>query len=325
MSCARTEVLVVSGLSGAGKTTAIDAIEDQGYYCVDNLPPQVISNTLQACVDGEMCQIAFGLDVRTRVFLDGVGEFLDDLASRDDVELKVLFLDASDSALLNRFRSTRRPHPLSAAESSRHPNAPALAVMDGIRLERERLAPLRARARLVIDTTDLSVHDLRRAVLDWLSPDGGGEGRMRTRFVSFGFKYGAPMDADLMLDVRFLPNPYFVPELRPFTGQDGPVRDFVLSSKVTEQYLDRALALLEFCLPRFATEGKSYLTVAIGCTGGRHRSVAIADWLASRLVKQSERSLDVMHRDIGRANSLRAPRGDGPEEAGSLGLPGVER
>lgn len=294
-----TRVVVVTGLSGAGKSTATNALEDLGYYCVDNLPAPVVGETLDACEAGGSERIALGIDVRMRNFLDSAGEVLDAIAAAGDRDLQIVFLDASDEALLRRFSSTRRPHPLSRAPGR---EVVAKALLDGIRMERERLASLRARASLVLDTTALSVHDLRRRIVHAFGPGVGATPRMRTRMLSFGFKYGPPVDADLVLDVRFLRNPYFVDELRDLPGTEPAVRDYVLSDGDTARFIEHAKSLLEFCLPRFEREGKAYLTVAIGCTGGRHRSVALTERMAALLAESSGLDIDVMHRDVERAH-----------------------
>lgn len=291
-------VLIVTGLSGAGKSTALHALEDLGFFCVDNLPVPVMASTLSACETGGVARVAMGIDVRVRKFLDSAVDVIDSLRVPGQRDVDILFLDATDEALLRRFSSTRRPHPLSHAlgpESTR-----AVAVLDGIRLERERLAPLRAQAKQVIDTTELSVHELRRRVLEVYGPGAGGQPRMSTRMVSFGFKYGPPVDADLIFDVRFMPNPFFVTVLRPLSGLDGPVRDFVLETQDARTFSEKTLSLLEFCLPRYEREGKSYLTIGVGCTGGRHRSVVLADSLSRDLSTRTGLRIDVVHRDIDR-------------------------
>jgi len=296
---ARTLVVVVTGVSGAGKSTAVHALEDLGFFCVDNLPTPVMKSTLEAFATVGVRRIAIGIDVRVRGFLDAAAPALESLQVPGERELSVLFLDASDEALLRRFSSTRRPHPLSTTLEPGSERA-ATAVLDGIRIERELLMPLRSRATLVLDTTRLSVHELRREVTVHFGPGAGRAPRMRTRFVSFGFKFGTPVDADLLFDVRFLENPYFVPELRDLPGSTQAVKDFVLAQPDCRGFLDRVASLLDFCLPRFEREGKSYLTVAIGCTGGRHRSVVITDELASLLRKRDGVSIDVVHRDVDR-------------------------
>jgi RNase adapter protein RapZ len=296
---ARTLVVVVTGVSGAGKSTAVRALEDLGFFCVDNLPTPVMKSTLEAFATVGVRRIAIGIDVRVRGFLDAAGAALESLQVTGERELSVLFLDASDEALLRRFSSTRRPHPLSTTLEPGSERA-ATALLDGIRIERELLMPLRGRATLVLDTTRLSVHELRREVTTHFGPGAGRAPHMRTRFVSFGFKFGTPVDADLLFDVRFLDNPYFVPELRDLSGSTRAVKDFVLAQPDSRGFLERVASLLEFCLPRFEREGKSYLTVAIGCTGGRHRSVVITDELVALLRKRDGASIDIVHRDIDR-------------------------
>ncbi|MFO0681180.1 MAG: RNase adapter RapZ [Sandaracinus sp.] len=290
---AKLHIVVVTGLSGAGRTSALRVLEDLGYFCVDNLPPKLVPAVVQEIVDTsdpsaptELDRIGFGVDVRTGSFLEGAGKALDALqASGHDVE--VLFLECADDALVRRYSETRRPHPLAAGGD----------VMEAIARERERLAPLRMRAKHVIDTSRLSVHDLRRTLVEHMAREGERP-QMRIRLVSFGFKFGLPVDADLVFDVRYLPNPHFVPELRPLTGLDAPVADYVLKEPETTELLEDVTRLLDRTLPRYEREGKAYLTIAIGCTGGRHRSVAIVEELARRFGKQ--RSVTVAHRDASR-------------------------
>jgi UPF0042 nucleotide-binding protein len=279
------QLVVVTGLSGAGRSTALRVLEDLGFYCVDNLPPRLAPGLLELLEAGkDPVRVGLGIDVRSGNFLEGADTALAELEARG-FPPDVLFLDAADDALVRRFSETRRPHRL-ANEGS---------VLDAIRLEREWLAPLRRRATRVIDTTHLTVHDLRRQLVQLVSgrPDGI---RMLTRVVSFGFKYGLPQDADLVFDLRFLPNPHFVPELRPQSGLDTKVRDYVLGTAEGQELLDDLSTLLAKLLPRYAAEGKSYLTIGIGCTGGRHRSVAMAEALAARLVQP----VVVAHRDVER-------------------------
>jgi UPF0042 nucleotide-binding protein len=292
-------VVVVSGLSGAGKSQALHALEDLGFFCVDNLPTALAPEAVTLCERGGMSRVALGIDVRVRAFLGEVAKVLHLLEAGGQRDLHVLFLDASDETLLRRFSETRRPHPLSA-EGQGAGSEGALAVLDGVRVERERLAPLRARATRVIDTTNTSVHDLRRILVAHFGPASGGAPRMVTRIVSFGFKYGSPVDADIVLDVRFLDNPYFVPGLKALTGQEGAVAAYVLGLPETREFLVRTLSLLQYVMPRYEREGKSYLTLAIGCTGGRHRSVVIADALARELSVSLGAPLAVVHRDLQR-------------------------
>ncbi len=294
----RPTVVVVTGLSGAGKSQALHALEDLGFFCVDNLPTLLAPQAVALCERGGMTRVALGIDVRVRAFLGEVGNVLQLLESGGQRDLQVLFLDASDETLLHRFSESRRPHPLSA--ESGHEGA--LAVLDGVRIERERLAPLRASATRVIDTTNTSVHELRRILVAHFGPASGGAPRMVTRFVSFGFKYGTPVDADLVLDVRFLDNPYFVPELKPLTGLDAPVVRHVMNAPETKEFLERTRGLLEYVMPKYEREGKSYLTIAVGCTGGRHRSVAIGEALGRTLSASMQADIAVVHRDVRRGN-----------------------
>jgi UPF0042 nucleotide-binding protein len=318
---ARTLVVVVTGVSGAGKSTAVRALEDLGFFCVDNLPTPVMKSTLDAFAAVGVRRIALGIDVRVRGFLDEAAAALELLSVPGERELSVIFLDASDEALLRRFSSTRRPHPLSTTLEPGSEQA-ATAVLDGIRIERERLTPLRARATMVLDTTRLSVHELRRQVTAQFGPGAGHAPRLHTRFVSFGFKFGTPVDADLLFDVRFLDNPHFVPELRDLPGTSEAVKKFVLAQPDSAGFLERVASLLEFCLPRFEREGKSYLTVAVGCTGGRHRSVVITDELGA-LLRRVGVAIDVVHRDVDRVR-MSGPGADPDHASPPLKLVGVK-
>lgn len=301
-------VVVVTGLSGAGKSQALNALEDLGFFCVDNLPTLLAPQAVTLCERGGMERVALGIDVRVRAFLEDVGTVLQTLESSGHRDLHVLFLDASDATLLRRFSETRRPHPLSA-EAAGSGAEGALAVLDGVRVERERLAPLRARATRVIDTTNTSVHELRRILVAHFGPASGGAPRMVTRFLSFGFKFGTPVDADVVLDVRFLDNPYFVPRLKLLTGLDPAVADYVLNAPETKEFLERTRSLLQYVMPRYEREGKSYLTIAIGCTGGRHRSVAIAEALAREMSASSGSQIAVVHRDLHRGHVTSSAEG----------------
>jgi len=289
---------VVTGMSGAGKSTALHALEDLSFYCVDNLPTPLIRETLAVCEKAGLNRVALGMDVRVRSFLEQAASILDELSESRAHDVHVLFFDASDEALLRRYSETRRPHPLSQSE---RPDHAALAVLDGVHIEREALAPLRQRATRILDTTQSSVHDLRRLVVSILGPRTGQAPRMAARIMSFGFKYGMPMEADVVFDVRFLDNPFFVPELRHLAGTDVRVIDYVLAREETLRFLDHARGLLAFTLPLYEREGKAYLTVAIGCTGGRHRSVVLARRLADELRAQMSMPISVTHRDVDRA------------------------
>ncbi|HEX7479735.1 MAG TPA: RNase adapter RapZ [Polyangiales bacterium] len=281
------QLVVVTGMSGAGRSTALRLLEDLGYFCVDNIPPALIPQLIELLAKGgELSRVGLGVDVRTGGFLEGAASVMDALIAGGH-EVELLFLESQDDELVRRFSETRRSHPL----------APGGNVVEAIHKERERLAPLRARAGMIIDTTGMSVHDLRRTLVDYIAR-GGKRTRMVTRVVSFGFKYGLPVDADLVFDLRYLPNPHFVPELRSHTGLEESVARFVLDAPETQELLTDLVALLSKLLPRYAREGKAYLTVAVGCTGGQHRSVAVAEALAARLRDQAEVVVD--HRDMHR-------------------------
>lgn len=296
-------LVVVTGLSGAGRSTALRALEDLGFFCVDNLPPGAFAVAFEECLRSNLTRVALGIDVRVRSFLDETLALLRQVSADPEIDYCLLFLDASDASLLARFSSTRRPHPLRIVSDRPLP----VAVVDGIRLERERLAPLRAHASLVIDTTDLSVHELRRRVVELFRPRLSGHEGMFTRFVSFGFKHGSPADVDVMFDVRFLDNPYFIDELRPLSGLDQPIVDYLLSLEPARRFVEYAEQMLTFLLPQYDREGKSYLTVGFGCTGGRHRSVALAEILGRRL-RDGGFAVEVAHRDLQRPSEQASPR-----------------
>ena len=282
---AALHIVIVTGMSGAGRSTALHVLDDLGFFCVDNLPPRLASELVgMLAPEKAFKRVGLGIDVRTGTFLEGATEVLDTLVVAGHT-VEVLFLDANDETLVRRFSETRRPHPL----------APGGDIVAAIQKERERMAPLRARTTHVIDTTDLSVHDLRRLLVEWVAGTGAKR-TMTTRIVSFGFKYGIPVDADLVFDLRYLPNPHFVPELKPHLGTDPRVAKFVLDAPETGELLEDLERMLARLLPRYEREGKAYLTVAVGCTGGRHRSVAIAEELARRL-RTKEREIVVVHRD----------------------------
>ena len=283
-------IIVVTGVSGAGKSTALRVLEDLGFFCVDNLPAPLVGDFLEmAQTRPDISRVALGMDARGRVFGAGSEALRGELIEAG-YEVAVLFLDASDEALVRRFSESRRPHPLSGSGG----------VPEGIRAEREALWQVRSQADHVIDTTLLNVHELRR-LLHQLVTGGQLGAELTLRLVSFGFRYGVPVDADLLFDVRFLPNPYFNEDLRQLSGQDQQVGDFVFSHEVSREFLDRCVELLEFLLPHYRREGKSYLTTALGCTGGRHRSVALVERLAQQL--EVPHSVNVTHRDMVRHQS----------------------
>jgi RNase adapter protein RapZ len=310
MDSSTPELVVVTGLSGAGRSTAVAALEDLGYFCVDNLPTPVVPATLRSLHDAGVVRVALGIDVRVGAFFAEAADVVGDLIRDGRYAVRVIFLDASDEVLLRRFAGTRRPHPLSQGALGPKVREPR-AVLDGVRMEREQLSRLRVLATSVIDTTALSVHELRRRVIELLSGSCGVR-TLRTRIVSFGFKYGCPMDADVVLDVRFLSNPFFVESLRDRLGTDPDVSRYVLDNPEGRGMLARSLELLRFCIPGFEKEGRSYVTVAVGCTGGMHRSVAMAEALATCLAEELSLRIDVIHRDATREGA--SVRAGGPSE-----------
>ncbi len=281
-------VVVITGHSGAGKSEAIAAFEDGGYFCVDNLPPRMI-DSLGELFNHEgsgVRRAAIVSDVRGGEYFDELVAVLDDL-SADGLDLRVLFLEAAEETLLDRYKETRRRHPL----------APEGRVVDGIREERELLAPLRERADYVIDTSDLSGGQLRRRIAEEMI-GAESEAKLAITLLTFGFKNGPPRDADLTLDVRFLPNPHYDTDLRPLTGLDASVREYVESGTQAGEFYGRLLPLLEFLVPAYVAEGKTHLTIAVGCTGGRHRSVTVADRIRRDLAARDDVTVRVKHRDV---------------------------
>ena len=287
-------IVVVTGLSGAGRSTALRVLEDLAFHCIDNLPTPLLQQAVTLWSAGVAdARIALGMDVRVGAYLDDAARAVRELRG-GGARVHVLFLDAADEALVRRYSESRRPHPLAA-------HAPQEDLAQLIQHERERLGGLRAMADRVIDTTRLTVHDLRRELIAHFSGEVGTTLQMTTRVVSFGFKYGVPVDADNVFDARFLPNPHFVPTLRPRTGRDPEVARFVLGTPEGAEYLDAVTSLLVPLLPRYAREGKVTLTLAVGCTGGRHRSVAIAEALGARLREAgAPGDVRVSHRDAER-------------------------
>jgi UPF0042 nucleotide-binding protein len=280
--------VVLTGLSGAGKSQAVRALEDLGYFCVDNLPVTLLPTLAQLTrrARAGITRAAVVIDVRERALLGEFPAMFRRIKTIDALRPVLIFLDARDDALVRRFSETRRPHPL----------APTGSPVEGIRAERRLLAPMRRMADHIVDTTDLTVHELRQAFLA-ISTGGPSPGGPVVTLLSFGFKYGLPVDADLVFDVRFLPNPHFVPTLRAKTGRDASVVRFLARAPETREFLDRVTGLLKFLLPQYANEGKSYVTIAVGCTGGRHRSVAMAQELSDRLTSRGY-SIQTKHRDL---------------------------
>jgi UPF0042 nucleotide-binding protein len=283
-----TRFMVVTGLSGSGKTHAIHALEDLGYFCVDNLPTQLIPTFAELCTQSEarLERVAIVVDVRERGFLTQFPPIYRKLRSLPDVDARLIFLEATRSALVRRFSETRRPHPL----------APDRSVAEGIDEERKKMLAIRAMADVILDTSNFTVHELRD-VFGRITRDEGARADMVVNLLSFGFKHGAPAEADLVFDVRCLPNPHFVDRLRHLTGRDPKVVRFMRKHAVTQDFIERLTSFLKFALPHYVTEGKSYLTVAIGCTGGQHRSVMIAEALKRTLEHTPGVKLRVKHRD----------------------------
>lgn len=282
------EVLIITGMSGAGRSTAANALEDLDWYVVDNLPPQMLRPLLDLTgVSGTaLPKVAAVVDVRGRNLLDDFPDVARTLRKRRSV--RVLFLDATDAVLVRRFESVRRPHPLQGDGT----------IADGIALERTRIAPLREAADMIIDTSEFNIHQLATAVTEMFTEEGAA--RHRLTLLSFGFKYGTPTDADFVADMRFLPNPFWIDELRPFTGQDEQVSDYVLSREGAAEFLDAFEASIRPVLAGYQRENKSHSTIAIGCTGGKHRSVAMIEALAERLHGTEGVAVNVRHRDLGR-------------------------
>lgn len=285
-----TRLVIVTGLSGSGKSQAIRALEDLGYFCVDNLPIKLLPTLAELTLrpGSGMSRAAAVIDVREGPQLSHFPRVYGQLRAMAGVHPLLIFLDATDEALVRRYSETRRPHPL----------APTRSPLEGLREERKRLAPIRKLADVHLDTSDMTVHELRHAFMS-LSRGAATQRAPVVTMLSFGFKHGLPSDADLVFDVRFLPNPHFVPELRPRTGRDQRIARFLAQYPETGEFLERTTDLLRFLLPHYAAEGKSYVTVAVGCTGGRHRSVYVAEALKRRLSDVPGVRMRVRHRDVG--------------------------
>lgn len=283
------EVAVVTGLSGAGRSTAAKCLEDLGWFVVDNLPPELISTMVElgAKAQGAVTKVAVVMDVRSRAFTEDLASIIRELDA-GGYKPRVLFLEATDEVLIRRFEQVRRGHPLQGDGR----------LIDGIKAERDLLGPLRSDADLVLDTSTLSVHQLRAKIEDTFGTEATTSTRVTV--LSFGYKYGIPMDADLVMDVRFLPNPFWIPELKDLTGRDSDVRNYVLTQEGAEEFLDRYHELLRLIGAGYRREGKRYLTLAIGCTGGKHRSVTISEELARRMADEDRMAVKVVHRDLGR-------------------------
>jgi UPF0042 nucleotide-binding protein len=284
----KSSIIIITGLSGSGKSTVLAALEDAGYFCIDNLPVLLLEKFLELYSESasEVKKIALCMDLREREFVDRYEAVFDQLGDAG-FRLEIIFLEASDEVLIKRYSQTRRHHPVSKGKS----------LPDSIQAERELLRGLRDRADKVVETSDFTVHQLRDTILRHAVQDVEGQ-RMQVRILSFGFKYGLPLEADLLIDVRFMPNPYFVAALKKLDGKDEQVKQYIKQWPETTEFFDRYFSLIEYLLPLYEKEGKAYLTLAVGCTGGRHRSVVIAEEMLVHL-KGMGREVTLTHRDIG--------------------------
>lgn len=278
--------VIVTGLSGAGKTEATRTLEDMDYFCVDNLPPKLIPKFAEACNNGNIEKVAIVIDIRGGIFFDDLFESLIYLKN-NNLEYEILFLDAIDEVLVKRFKEARRSHPL--AHEGR--------IITGINKERKRLREVRDRADIIIDTSKYKIRDLREKLMEHYGNSKSVEKQLSVTVLSFGFKYGIPVDSDLVFDVRFIPNPFYIPELKQYSGADEPVKEYVLAQNETVEFIDKVQNMLQFLIPNYIKEGKRQLIVSIGCTGGRHRSVAIANEVYERLAKANFNAR-IEHRDI---------------------------
>ena len=280
--------IIVTGLSGAGKSEATNALEDMGYFCVDNLPPKLIKKFAEVCKQskGSIDKVALVMDIRGGIFFDDLFESLSEL-SKEQFQYEILFLDTSDEVLVKRFKEKRRSHPL----------APGGRVITGIELERQKLREVKNKADVIIDTSKYAIKDLREEMARKFGDKEMPEKQMAITILSFGFKYGIPVDSDLVFDVRFIPNPFYIPELKPFSGNDEPVKNYVMEQTETQTFLQKANDMFEFLIPNYQKEGKRQLIISIGCTGGRHRSVAIANSIYETL-RANNHDVYIEHRDI---------------------------
>ncbi|MBW6411429.1 RNase adapter RapZ [Clostridium weizhouense] len=281
--------VIVTGLSGAGKTEATRSLEDLGYFCVDNLPPKLINKFAELCSqsDGKIEKVALVIDIRGGVFFDDLFETLNYL-KENEFKYEILFLDSSDEVLIKRFKESRRSHPLS----------PDGRVLNGIIQERSKLRELKNRADIIIDTSKYAIRDLREKINENYGEHIEIEKQLSITVLSFGFKYGIPVDSDLVFDVRFIPNPFYIPELKQYSGNDKSVKDYVLKQEETITFIDKLQDMLRYLIPNYIKEGKRQLIISIGCTGGRHRSVAIANEVYTRLNNENYKA-KIEHRDVG--------------------------
>ncbi|THE14118.1 RNase adapter RapZ [Bacillus timonensis] len=287
-STSEIQLVIITGMSGAGKTVAIQSFEDLGYFCVDNLPPTLLPKFLELMKEsgGKMDKVALVMDLRGREFFDSLFASLDDLSEVSWIAPQILFLDAKDATLVTRYKETRRSHPL----------APTGSPLEGIQAEREILEEMKGRAQYIYDTSELKPRELREKILKQFASQS--RPTFSVNVMSFGFKYGIPIDADLVFDVRFLPNPHYIEAMRPKTGLDNDVSSYVLKWTETQKFIEKVTDLLAFMLPQYKREGKSQLVIAIGCTGGQHRSVTLAEYIANHF--KDDYQTHVSHRDIER-------------------------
>lgn len=282
------QLVIITGMSGAGKTVAIQSFEDMGYFCIDNMPPSLIPKFWELIKEsGKVTKIALVIDLRSRTFFREIQDMLVEIENTNFIDTTIMYLDAKDEELVSRYKETRRAHPMARDG----------LVTEGIRKERAILEDIRSDAQLVIDTTDLTPRQLRERINEEFKSRDTHE--FRVEMVSFGFKYGLPIDADIVMDVRFLPNPHYIPELRPLTGMDKPVYDYVMGFPETDEFYTKFIDLLRTVMPGYKKEGKSSVTIAIGCTGGQHRSVALTERTGAALSEDGYH-VNITHRDKGK-------------------------
>ncbi|ENN5864165.1 RNase adapter RapZ [Listeria monocytogenes] len=287
MASKQLKLVIITGMSGAGKTVAMQSLEDLGYFCVDNLPPSLLPKFWELMKESDkMDKIALVMDLRGREFYDSIEPALDELDNTNFITTKILFLEADDKVLVSRYKETRRHHPL-------EPNG---SVLDGINAERELLSDLKGRSQLVINTSNMAPRELRERINNEFQTED--KDIFNVQLMSFGFKYGIPIDADLVFDVRFLPNPHYIDKMRPLTGLDEDVYEYVMKWPETQTFLDKLVDLLMFTLPFYKREGKTQLVIAIGCTGGQHRSVALTEFVGKAIQQKYETTIS--HRDMKR-------------------------
>ncbi|MBC1516388.1 RNase adapter RapZ [Listeria immobilis] len=287
MASKQLKLVIITGMSGAGKTVAMQSLEDLGYFCVDNLPPSLLPKFWELMKESDkMDKIALVMDLRGREFFDSIEPALDELDNTNFITTKILFLEADDKVLVSRYKETRRHHPL-------EPNG---SVLDGINAERELLSDLKGRSQLVINTSNMAPRELRERINNEFQTED--KDVFNVQLMSFGFKYGIPIDADLVFDVRFLPNPHYIDKMRPLTGLDEDVYEYVMKWPETQTFLDKLIDLLMFTLPFYKREGKTQLVIAIGCTGGQHRSVALTEFIGRAIQQKYETTIS--HRDMKR-------------------------